>query len=83
MQQALLGGHVMAQSDATGWDQFVDAGKMRLLVTFGEQRTTLARRAHGAGAGLQVVSTSPYGLPAGAWTQAVVRTLHDAAKRAL
>ena len=30
----------MAQSDATGWDQFVDAGKMRLLVTFGEQRTT-------------------------------------------
>ena len=40
MQQALVGGHVMAQSDATGWDQFVDAGKMRLLVTFGEQRTT-------------------------------------------
>src|SRR5690606_27414496 len=39
MQQALLGGHIMAQSDATGWDQFVDAGKMRLLVTFGEKRT--------------------------------------------
>ena len=24
--QALLGGHVMAQSDATGWGKFVDAG---------------------------------------------------------
>ena len=39
LQQALLGGHVMAQSDATGWDKFVDAGQMRLLVTFGEKRT--------------------------------------------
>src|SRR5690606_38630235 len=37
MQQALLGGHIMAQSDATGWDQFVDSGRMRLLVTFGEE----------------------------------------------
>jgi hypothetical protein len=34
--QALLGGHVMAASDATGWDKFVDAGQMRLLVTFGD-----------------------------------------------
>ena len=32
MQQALLGGHVMAQSDATGWDQFVDSGKMLSLI---------------------------------------------------
>ena len=37
--QALLGGHVMAQSDATGWDKYVDGGQMRLLVTFGENRT--------------------------------------------
>ena len=37
--QALMGGHVMAQSDATGWGKFVDAGTFRLLVTFGEQRT--------------------------------------------
>jgi tripartite-type tricarboxylate transporter receptor subunit TctC len=39
LQQALLGGHVSAQSDATGWDKFVDSGQMRLLLTFGEQRT--------------------------------------------
>ena len=37
--QALMGGHVMAQSDATGWGKFVDAGTFRLLVTFGDQRT--------------------------------------------
>ena len=37
--QALLGGHVMAASDATGWDRFVDSGQMRLLLTFGDQRT--------------------------------------------
>src|SRR4030095_6614342 len=37
--QALLGGHVMAQSDATGWDKYVDGGQMRLLVTFGQNRT--------------------------------------------
>ena len=37
--QALMGGHVMAQSDATGWGRYVDAGTFRLLVTFGEKRT--------------------------------------------
>ena len=39
LMQALMGGHVMAASDASGWDRFVDAGQMRLLVTFGEKRT--------------------------------------------
>ena len=29
----------MAASDASGWDKFVDAGQMRLLVTFGDKRT--------------------------------------------
>ncbi|WP_251865176.1 tripartite tricarboxylate transporter substrate binding protein [Achromobacter sp. Marseille-Q4962] len=85
MQQALLGGHVMAQSDATGWDQFVDAGKMRLLVTFGEKRTTRwpdVPTAQELGYG--VVSTSPYGLagPKGV-DPAVIRILHDAFKQAL
>ncbi|HYL26011.1 MAG TPA: tripartite tricarboxylate transporter substrate binding protein, partial [Burkholderiales bacterium] len=37
--QGLLGGHVMALSDSTGWGRFVDAGQMRLLVTFGEKRS--------------------------------------------
>ncbi len=85
IQQALRRGHVRAQGDATGWDQFVDAGKMRLLVTFGEKRTTrwpdvpTARER-----GYKVVSTSPYGLagPKG-MDPAVVQTLHDAFKKAL
>lgn len=33
LQQALLGGHVAAQSDASGWDTYVDGGQMRLLMT--------------------------------------------------
>ncbi|CAM4105635.1 tripartite tricarboxylate transporter substrate binding protein [Bordetella muralis] len=85
MQQALLGGHVMAQSDASGWDQFVDSGKMRLLVTFGEKRTTRwpdVPTAEELGYG--VTSTSPYGLagPKG-MDPAVVKKLHDAFKTGL
>ncbi len=54
LMQSLIGGHVMAASDATGWDKFVDGGQMRLLVTFGEERTqALAQRAHRKGSRLQ------------------------------
>jgi len=35
---ALLGGFVDAVSDSTSWAPLVDAGKLRLLVTFGENR---------------------------------------------
>lgn len=85
MQQALLGGHVMAQSDAAGWDQFVDSGRMRLLVTFGEERTKRWPNVPTAKElGYKVVSTSPYGLagPKG-MDPAVVKILHDAFKKAL
>ena len=62
LQQALLGGHVMAQSDASGWDKFVDGGQMRLLVTFGEKRTKRWPNVPTAQElGYGVVSTSPYG----------------------
>ena len=36
---ALLGGHVDSAADATGWGPHVNAGKMRLLVTWGDKRT--------------------------------------------
>lgn len=36
---ALLGGHVEAAVGSSGWAPLVDAGKFRLLVTFGEQRS--------------------------------------------
>ena len=43
----------MAQSDATGWDKFVDGGQMRLLVTFGEAHQALAHRADREGTRLR------------------------------
>ena len=85
LQSALLGGHVMAQSDATGWDKFVDSGEMRLLVTFGEQRTKRWPDVPTAqDLGYNVVSTSPYGLvgPKG-MDPAIMKTLHDAFKKAM
>ena len=81
--QALMGGHVMAQSDATGWGKFVDAGTFRLLVTFGEQRARwgapTAREL-----GYDVVSYSPYGIvgPRG-MDPKLVKTIHDAFKKAM
>ena len=85
LTQALLGGHVMAQSDATGWDKYVDGGQMRLLVTFGDTRTKRWPNVPTAKElGYGVVSTSPYGLvgPKGI-DPAIVKTLHDAFKKAI
>ena len=83
--QALLGGHVMAASDATGWDKFVDAGQMRLLVTFGDTRTKRWPNVPTArDLGYNVVANSPYGLvgPKG-MDPVIVKTLHDAFKKAI
>jgi tripartite-type tricarboxylate transporter receptor subunit TctC len=80
-----MGGHVMAQSDATGWDKLVDGGQMRLLVTFGDKRTTRWPTVPTAKElGYGVVSNSPYGLvgPKG-MDPAVIKTLHDAFKKAM
>ncbi len=85
LMQALLGGHVMAGSDATGWDKFIDGGQMRLLVTFGETRTKRWPQVPTAKElGYGVVSSSPYGLvgPKG-MDPAVMKTLHDAFKKAM
>ena len=81
--QALLGGHVMAQVDSTGWGRMVDAGQLRLLATLGDRRTrwnapTVKEL------GVDTVSNSPYGLvgPKG-MAQEVVKALHDAVKSAM
>ena len=81
--QALMGGHIMAQSDATGWGRHVDAGTFRLLVTFGEKRTRW-NAPTAKELGIDVVSYSPYGIvgPKGMDPQ-LVRTLHDAFRRTL
>ena len=85
LMQALLGGHVMSASDATGWDKFVDSGQMRLLVSFGDQRLKRWPNVPTAKElGYKVVANSPYGLvgPKG-MDPAVMKTLHDAFKKAM
>src|SRR5690606_20635926 len=77
---ALMGGHIMAQSDATGWDKFVDNGDMRLLVTFGGNRTKRWLDVPTAKElGYNVVASSPYGLvgPKGLDTKGI-KVVHDA-----
>ena len=85
LMTALLGGHIMAASDSTGWAPHVESGKVRLLATFGSKRTkkwpdvpTLSEL------GYDTVSDSPFGIagPAG-MDAATVRVLHDAFKKAL
>jgi len=81
--QALMGGHIMAQVDSTGWGRMVDAGTFRLLATLGDRRTRwnapTVREL-----GVDTVSNSPYGLvgPKGMAPE-VVRALHDAVKSAM
>jgi tripartite-type tricarboxylate transporter receptor subunit TctC len=59
---AVLGGHVNATADSTGWAPQVEAGQLRLLVTWGNARAkrfssvpTLEELEHG------IVSNSPFG----------------------
>jgi tripartite-type tricarboxylate transporter receptor subunit TctC len=82
---AVASSQVMVGINSNGFAPFVDSGKLRLLVTFGERRTkrwptipTLKELGHG------IVATSPYGLagPRG-MNPAVVQTLHDAFKLAM
>ncbi len=81
--QALMGGHVMAQSDATGWGRHVDAGAFRLLVTFGEKRTKW-NAPTAKELGIDIVSYSPYGIvgPKG-MDPKLVRQLHDVFRKTL
>lgn len=83
--QSLLGGHVMAHSDSTGWAGHVDAGSFRLLATYGSKRTkrwpnvpTLNEL------GYDTVSDSPFGIGGPRGMDAAVTTrLHDAFRKAL
>ena len=83
--QAVLGGHTMSASDATGWGPHVESGKLRLLATYGSKRTkrwpnvpTLDEL------GYKTVSDSPFGVcgPKN-MDPAIVKALHDAFKKTL
>lgn len=82
---AVSNGQVMAGVNSNGFAPFVDGGQLRLLATFGGQRTrrwpkvpTLREM------GYPIVASSPYGLagPAGL-PEEVVRVLHDAFRAAM
>ena len=82
---ALLGGHIHVVADSSGWAQLVNAGRFRLLVTWGVARTknwpdvsTLRE------IGIDMVSNSPFGIagPKG-MDPKIVRVLHDAFKKGL
>jgi len=82
---ALLGGHIDVISDSSGWAPLVDAGKFRLLATYGYQRSarypqvpTLKEL------GYDMVSPGPIGLigPKGL-PKPMVQKLHDAFKKAM
>lgn len=80
---ALLGGHVDAVADATGWASLVNSRQLRLLVLWTATRSknwpdapTLRE------VGINMVSNSPFGIagPKG-MDPAVVKIIHDAFKK--
>lgn len=82
---ALLGGHIQANADGSGWAPQVDAGQFRLLVVWGAQRSkrwptvpTLKE------IGIDMVSNSPYGIagPKG-MDPKIANVLHDAFKKGM
>src|SRR5262249_24503802 len=80
---ALLGGHIDAIADSTGWSSLVNSGQLRLLVLWTAARSknwpdvpTLRE------VGIDIVSNSPFGIggPKG-MDPAVVKIIHDAFKK--
>ena len=85
LMQAVLGGQLMAAADSTGFAPMVEAGRLRVLNTWGDTRLakfpdvpTLKEL------GLDIVQNSPFGIGAPKGTPAaVVKRLHDAFKQAM
>jgi tripartite-type tricarboxylate transporter receptor subunit TctC len=82
---ALLGGHIHALADSTGWAPLVDSGKLRLLVIWSANRSKRWPNAPTLReAGIDMVSTSPFGLAGPRNMDAsIVRILHDAFKKGM
>jgi len=82
---ALEGGHVMAVAEGAGWWPHVDAGKVRVLVIWTEQRNTrLPDTPTLKELGFPFVFDSPFGIagPKG-MDPAIVKKLHDAFREAM
>lgn len=82
---AVQSGQVMVGVNSTGFGPFVDSGRLRLLATFGAQRTKRWPQVPTLkDLGFDIVAMSPYGLggPRGL-SPAIVSVLHNAFKAAL
>ena len=82
---ALMGGHVDVNSTPSGWIPLVEAGKLRLLATYGQQRTKRFPNVPTVlELGYKTVQEAPIGIvgPKGMPKDAV-KILHDGFKKAL
>jgi tripartite-type tricarboxylate transporter receptor subunit TctC len=82
---SLLGGHIDAVADSSGWAQLVDEGKLRLLVTWGETRTKRWPQVPTMREiGIDIILSAPYGIagPKDLGSE-VIRILHDAFKKGM
>jgi tripartite-type tricarboxylate transporter receptor subunit TctC len=83
--QAVLGGHVDLLADSSSWAPHVEAGKLKLLATWGEQRTTRFKDAPTLKElGYNVIVDAPNGIgaPKG-MDPAVTKKLRDAFRAAV
>ena len=82
---AVASGQLMAGVNSNGFVPYVESGKLRLLATFGERRTSRwANVPTLKELGFGLSATSPYGLVGPRGMDAhIVQTLHDAFKIAL
>ena len=85
LMQSILGGNIMAAADSTGFAPQVEAGKLRVLNTWGDKRLAKFPDAPTLKElGLDLVQNSPFGIGAPRGTPpAVVKRLHDAFKQAM
>ena len=85
LQLALISGQLMAGADSTGFAPQVEAGKLRVLNTWGEKRLDKFPNAPTLKElGYDIVQNSPFGIGAPKGTPPeVVRRLHDAFKKAM
>ena len=82
---AVISGQVMAAADSTGFAPQVEAGKLRVLNTWGEKRLDKFPNAPTLKElGYDIVQNSPFGIGAPKGTPPdVVKRLHDAFKKAM
>ena len=85
LAQGVLGGHLMAIADSTGFAPLVESGKLRVLNTWGDKRLAKFPDAPTLKElGIDIVQNSPFGIGAPKGTPPeVVKKLHDAFKQAM